>query len=226
MMDFWQRQRLMFNKEESDKIHDTVALIAGAGGLGTHQAVELQRIGIGKIYLVDYDRVEPSNLNRQVLYGRDDIGCCKVDRAKQLLDGFNLGTEIVTINEKITEKMKLPADVDIILDALDNFTTRYQLERLAAGRGIPLIHGGINSWYGQLTTIIPGKSKSLKEIFGKIDGKNGPQKEIPAFSPVVSIIASLQVIEGIKVILQREDTLINKLLLIDLNDYSIDLVEL
>ncbi|MBM7623367.1 HesA/MoeB/ThiF family protein [Sporohalobacter salinus] len=222
-MDFLQRQKLMFSKEELKEISGLTVLIAGAGGLGTHQVIELQRAGVKKIYLIDSDKIEISNLNRQVLYGRDDIGEFKAIKAKEILDDFKLGTKIVAITKRVTEDTEIPSDVDLIFDALDNFESRYELEKLAAKYKLPLIHGGVSSWYGQITTIIPDKTSSLKEIIGSEQSK---AKEIPVFSPVVSVIASLQVIEGFKVILNKEDTLINKLLIIDLSDYSLSEIEI
>lgn len=90
------------------------------------------------------------------------------------------------------------------------------MEELAQKNDLPLIHGGINSWYGQITTIIFGRTPTLKEIFGE---NSQLKEEIPSFSPVVSIVASLQVIEGIKIMLNKEDILANELLLIDLREY-------
>jgi len=99
--------------------------------------------------------------------------------------------------------------VNIILDALDNFESRYILEQLARESNVPYVHAGVNQWYGQLTTIIPGKTMSLKDIFGEIDTT---KEKVSTISPVVSIVASLQVIETIKVIIRRKDILDNKLL--------------
>ncbi|GAB6137753.1 HesA/MoeB/ThiF family protein [Halanaerobaculum tunisiense] len=222
-MDFLQRQRLMFTEEELTDITNITVLIAGVGGLGTHQALELQRIGVGKIYLVDSDKIEPSNLNRQVLYGKEDIEELKAVKAKEVLDNFKLETKTVAITERIDEETEIPSDVDLILDALDNFKSRYKLEKLANEYKIPLVHGGVSSWYGQITTIIPGKTLTLKEIF---EQEQKSDEEIPVFSPAVSVIASLQVIEGVKVVLNKKDTLKNKLLMIDLRDYSFNEIEL
>ncbi|MDN5346375.1 MAG: molybdopterin-synthase adenylyltransferase [Petrotoga sp.] len=222
-MDYLERQKMLFTEEEALKLKQAVVYIGGAGGLGTHQALELQRVGIKKIYLVDYDKVELSNLNRQILYGMDSIGEYKVDQAKKTLESFNLPTIIETKVEKISKKSKIPKDVNVILDALDNFETRYILEQLAWESKIPYIHAGVNQWYGQLTTIIPGRTLSLKDIFGEVDTT---QEKVSVVSPVVSIMASLQVIEAIKVITGRKNTLDNKLLLIDLKDYSFEIINL
>ncbi|WP_027340677.1 HesA/MoeB/ThiF family protein [Halonatronum saccharophilum] len=222
-MEFLERQSLIFDSEEMDKITNATVLIGGVGGLGTHQALELQRVGVKKIYLIDYDRVGLSNLNRQILYGREDIGAPKVDKAKELLDSFGLGTEIITLEGKITKSMDLPPDVDIIFDALDNFEARLDLEEVATRYDLPLVHGGIEAWSGQITTIIPGRTVTLKELLG---GRFRPKRKIPVFSPPVAIVASLQVIEGIKVLLGQEDILANKLLIVDLKDYSLEKIQL
>lgn len=222
-MDYLQRQELMFTSEEMKQISDLTVLIAGVGGLGTHQALELQRTGVEKMYLLDSDKVETSNLNRQILYGKQDIGRSKAIRAKEVLDNFELGTEIEVITDRIDAQTVIPSDVDLVFDALDNFESRYLLEDAVIEANLPLIHGGIHSWYGQITTIIPHKTATLRELF---EEKDDTQGEIPVFSSAVSVVASLQVIEGIKVILGRDDILTNKLLMIDLNDYSLVKIEI
>lgn len=223
-MSILQRQNPLFNNKEQQKLKDMVVLIAGAGGLGTNQAQQLQRIGIKKIYLYDYDKIAESNLNRQLFYGKKDIGKSKVKKAKKHLESFNLDTKIEIFEKKIDENIDIPEDVDLIFDALDNFSSRFSLEKIAVKNNIPLIHGGVQSWYGQITAIIPGKTVSLKEIFGVAEKKDSESP--PVFSPVVSIVASIQVIEGIKVYLNKEDILANKLLIIDLKENTIDTVKL
>lgn len=223
-MSILKRQNPLFNDDEQKKLKNMVAFIAGTGGLGTNQAQQLQRIGINKIYLYDHDIISESNLNRQIFYGKDDISKSKVKIAKKHLNSFNLRTEIVISEKKITSDLELPEDVDIIFDALDNFNSRFKLEKIANKNNIPLIHGGVESWYGQITSIIPEKSVSLKEVFSDTSKEN--QESPPVFSPVVSTIASLQIIEGIKVYLNRDDILLNKLLIIDLKNNSIDTVKL
>jgi len=220
-MSYWQRQKLMLTEDENKKIRDIVVFIAGAGGLGTHQLQELQRIGVKKIYLLDFDCIQASNLNRQILYGSNDIGKYKTETAKEVLDSFDLETEIITINQKLTSGFELPEDVNIVFDALDNFKSRFILDDLVQNRGIPLIHGGISSWYGQITSIIPGKTPTLKEIFASAEDE---KEKIPAFSPVVAVVACLQVIEGVKVFLGKDNILAAKLMYIDFSDYSFEII--
>lgn len=211
----------MFTTEEWRKIRELVVMVAGAGGLGTHQTVELQRIGVKKIYLFDPDRVEPSNLNRQILYGSGDLGEPKVERAEDMLEGFALGTEVVIRQERVTDETEVPSDVQLLFCALDNFESRFALGRLAQKYGLPLVHGGVEAWYGQVTTFIPGKTRTFEELVGEVFTQ-GLTKQ--AFSPVVSLVAALQVIEGLKVLLGRPDTLAGRLLVVDLRDYSLSLL--
>ncbi len=222
MKDYLKRQLGLFSQDERTLISDLNVMIAGAGGLGTNQAIQLQRIGINKIYLYDYDKVEISNLNRQLCYGREDIGRYKVEASVEFLKSFNLETEIVPKQEKITEETELPADIDIIFDALDNFKTRFILEDLAVKNNLALIHAGIEGFFAQLMLILPDKGSSLKDIFA------GAQKnDVPdVFSPAVTVTASFQVMEALKYLLGREEALKNEILHIDMINNEIDRIEL
>jgi adenylyltransferase/sulfurtransferase len=222
MKDYLKRQLGLFSEAEREIISDLNVMIAGAGGLGTNQAIQLQRIGINKIYLYDYDKVEVSNLNRQLCYGREDIGRYKVEASVEYLQNFNLDTEIIAKQEKITEETELPSNLDIIFDALDNFETRFILEDLAEKYNMPLIHAGVEGFFAQLMLILPDGETSLKDIFA------GAQKnDVPdVFSPAVTITASFQIIEALKYLLGREEALKNEILHIDMINNEIDRIQL
>ncbi len=222
-MGYLDKEKLMFSNSEFQRIQNVNVLIAGAGGLGTHLAQQLYRTGIKKIYIYDNDKIVETNLNRQILYGKNDIGKYKVKCLKKKLDSLKLNTKVVAINEKIKKNSILPEKVNLIYDALDNFESRFILENLALKNNIPLIHAGIYSWFGQITTIMPNKNLSLKEIF---EAKNYKEDSIPSLSPAVSAVASIQAVEGLKVYLNKSNTLIKKLLIIDLNDYSFQIINL
>jgi len=96
MKDYLKRQEKLFSKAQRKRIEELNILIAGTGGLGTNQALQLQRIGVNKLYLYDYDRVEISNLNRQLCYGKKDLGRLKVEAAAEFLNDFDLETEIIS----------------------------------------------------------------------------------------------------------------------------------
>lgn len=220
-MNFLKRQYDIFTSEENKNISELVVLVAGCGGLGTNQVMQLQRIGVKKVYIVDYDKVEETNLNRQVLYSYSDIGLYKVNVAKRKLDNNKLKTEIIPIISKIEEGFAIPKDVNIILDALDNFESRLFLEEISLKNNIPFIHGGINSMRGQVISITNESKTKLKDLIGEVN-----KTKINSFLPVISLIASLQVNEAVKFISNKDNILIDKLLLIDLDDYSFNIINL
>jgi len=226
-MDFFQRQWPMFSQNEKNKIRNMTVFVGGAGGLGTHQLIHLQRIGAKKVYIIDKDNVEPSNLNRQILYGYDDIGLSKVRVARDRLESFKMETEFEIIEGKICSDLEIPAEIDVILDALDNYQARFILDELAHKYNKPLVHGAVDSWHGQVTSIIPGRTPSLKEIFGEVtkSKESGAGRPIPVFSPVVASVAITQVIEAVKLHINKEDNLANNLLLINWEDYSFEKIE-
>jgi len=225
MLDFIDRQKDMFTKDQLKKITNLNVLIAGAGGLGTNQAQQLQRVGVNKIYAFDYDKVDISNLNRQIFYGKKDIGKNKVEVFKERLDSFNLETEIEVKNIKINKTTKLPKDIDLVFDALDNVKTRFILEKLALQNNIPLIHAGVTGWFGQILVIKSDNKVRLKDIFQ--DNKDENKKTPPTvFSPVVTTIAAFQVVEGLKLIIKHENRLKDELLLIDMIEGKIDKISI
>jgi molybdopterin/thiamine biosynthesis adenylyltransferase len=219
-MNYLEKQKNMFTEIENEKLSKLVVLIAGCGGLGTNQAVILQRIGVKKIYLVDYDKIEVSNLNRQILYSFEDVNKSKVLIAKEKLDKTMLKTEIIANAVKIDENFIVPNDVNLVFDALDNYESRIVLEKISIERDIPFIHGGINSMYGQICTITKNGRNRIKDLISHKDNN------VNSFLPVISIIASLQVNEGIKVYLNKENTLLNKILFVDLDNYSFTMVDI
>lgn len=222
MRDYLKRQKKLFSSEERKKIAQLNVMLAGTGGLGTNLAVQLQRIGVNKIYLYDYDRVEVSNLNRQICYGRDDLGKAKAETAADFLNKFKLDTEIIAKNEKITENMELPEGLHIIFDALDNFKTRFIVDELALKNELPFIHAGVEGFFAQIMLILPESEKRLKDIFA------GAEKaEVPAvFSPAVTIAASFQVLEALKYLLGRDNYLSDTILHLDLLNSELEKIEL
>lgn len=223
-MDFFDRQKKIINKENQDRLKETSVLIAGVGGLGTSVAQQLVRLGVGTLFLVDNGILDAPDLNRQILYTKKDIGKAKVDIAKKNLLQIGLGTEIIKYKTKIAENFDLSDRIDFVIDCLDNFEARYYLDDFVFKKKIPMIHGGIHGLFGQVTTIIPNKTKSLRKIFNNsIPELN---EKIPVISSIPSLIASVQVIEFVKIFCDYPNTLINKILKIDLNDYSLDIFDL
>jgi len=212
MKAYLKRQQKLFSEAQQQRLEELNIMIAGTGGLGTNQVLQLQRIGVNKIYLYDYDQVEVTNLNRQLCYGENDIGRAKVEAAVDFLEQFDLETEITARNEKITLETEVPADVDIIFDGMDNFESRFILDQLAAEKELPFIHAGIEEFFAQIMLVLPESELRLKDVFVDSD-----KKEVPAvFSPAVTVTASIQVLEALKYLLGFADYLKNQLLYIDL----------
>jgi molybdopterin/thiamine biosynthesis adenylyltransferase len=222
MRDYLKRQEKLFTEKQQQRLEELKVMIAGAGGLGTNQALQLQRIGVKKIYLYDYDRVEITNLNRQLCYGRKDIGRPKVEAAAEFLKEFDLETEITAVNEKISLATKIPEDIDIIFDGMDNFESRFILDQLALENELPFIHAGIEEFFAQIMLVLPESKLRLKDVFA-----GSAKKETPAvFSPAVTVTASIQVLEALKYLLDFDDYLKNQLLHLDLLSSQMEKIDL
>ncbi|SHH18682.1 HesA/MoeB/ThiF family protein [Thermosipho atlanticus] len=204
----------------SHKIKNSNILVAGAGGLGSTVLQNLVRIGFKNITIYDPKEIDPPDLNRQILFDSTDIGKSKVQVAKEKLLKINPECNIDIFPEKITKHTKLNKHFDIIFDCLDNTESRFDLDELSLKYKVPLIHGSVEEYRGEITVIYPGITKSLKEIFL---GYYSTQcwQVIP---PTVLIAASFQVSEGLKILEGNfEDALLNKILFFDIlhNDFEI-----
>jgi len=210
------RRNIQFWGEEKQKIlADSCFFVVGVGGLGCTVAEGLTRAGIGKLILIDKDQVEISNLNRQILYSQNDIGKAKVEVARKKLLEINPNLEVVTMQQDICALKDEPLPhFEGIADCLDNFKARFELEMLIKPKHF-LVHGGVQNDFGQITTIHPGKTQTLKDIY--------PGVHIPATVPVVPqiviAIGSLMVQEIINNLFDKPQ-LINKMLIIELSDFS------
>ncbi|MCX8021629.1 MAG: HesA/MoeB/ThiF family protein [Syntrophorhabdaceae bacterium] len=188
-----------FGEEGQLKLKGSHVLIAGTGGLGSPNAINLVYAGIGKITVVDCDVVELSNLNRQSLHWEENINQEKVYSGAEKLKRMNPNVEVIPLHTRITDENVdgLIADCDLVIDCMDNMATRFIINEACVKRGIPFIFGGIRGLEGQITTIIPGKTPCLECIFPRgIEGK----KPFPVFGATPAFIASLQSMEAIKLL--------------------------
>ena len=202
-----------FGKEGQEKLKRAKVFIAGVGGLGSPISMYLTVAGVGRIRIVDNDRVELSNLNRQVLHWDKDIGKRKVDSALKKLKQLNRGVEIEAIETTITEvnASQLVADSDLIVDAMDNLPTRYLLNKTAIDKGIPFFHGAVYGFEGRAMTIIPGKTACLMCVYrGAV-----PEGKSPVIGVTPAAIGCIQAMEVIKYIVGIGELLTNRLLIYD-----------
>ena len=193
-----------------EKLKRASVFIAGAGGLGSPAAIYLTAAGIGRIRLVDHDRVDRSNLNRQVLHWDNDIGRSKVESATEKLKRLNPEVEIEAIEETITEAnlSELLTGFDLIVDAMDNLTTRYLLNKAALDNNIPFFHGAIYGFEGRAMTIIPHKTACLRCVYRGVI----PEEKFPVIGVTPAVIGCIQATEVIKYIVGIGELLTNKLL--------------
>ncbi len=209
----YERQIKIFGEEGQGRLRRAKVTIAGAGGLGSVSAAYLTVAGVGRIRVVDHDVVELSNLNRQILHWEKDIGREKAESFEEKLSQMNSEVEVAVMGQRISEDNV--ADVvkgsDLIVDAMDNFQTRYLLNRVALEKKIPLFHGGVYGFEGQVTTIIPGKTACLRCVF--------PEAPAPETFPVIGatcgVIGCIQATEVVKYIVGAGELLKNRLLVWD-----------
>ncbi len=209
----YKRQVMLFGEEGQERLKKAHIFVAGAGGLGSPISIYLAVAGVGTITIVDMDVVDQTNLNRQILHFDRDVGRKKTASAEEKLRELNPDITINAIDVKIEESnaAKLVGNADGIVDAMDNYPTRYLLNDVAITKEIPLFHGGIRGFYGQATTIIPGITPCLKCIFPR-----APPKEVfPVVGVTPGIIGTIQANEVIKYLLGSGELLTNRLFIWD-----------
>jgi molybdopterin/thiamine biosynthesis adenylyltransferase len=209
----YKRQMILFGDKGQERLKKAHIFIAGAGGLGSPVSIYLAVAGVGTITIVDMDVVDQTNLNRQILHFDRDIGRKKTASAEEKLRELNPDITVHAIDVKIDElnAAKLVGRADGIVDAMDNYPTRYLLNDVAIAKQIPFFHGGIHGFYGQATTIIPGTTPCLKCIFPK-----APPKEVfPVVGVTPGFIGMVQANEVLKCLLGIGELLTNRLFIWD-----------
>jgi adenylyltransferase/sulfurtransferase len=199
--------------EGQEKLKSSCVMIAGAGGLGSPAALYLAAAGLGRIRVVDNDKVEMSNLNRQILHGQEDIGMRKCDSARISLARMNPDVTVEGLFETLSKDnvRRLAEDCHLIIDAMDNFPVRYLLNEVALKLNIPLVHGAVRGFEGRVTTIIPGETACL----GCISRGAPPTEVFPVIGMAPAVIGSIQAAEAVKYITGAGELLTNRLLAYD-----------
>ncbi len=209
----FERQLPLIGSEGQRKLQDATVLIGGAGGLGSPVATYLALAGVGELIIVDDDRIQESNLNRQFLHAASSVGCMKVYSAEATL--HNLAPEVTVLSypTKIESSTAhdLVRDADVVVDALDNYESRFILHQAAYHAGIPFIHGAVEGFSGQLTSIIPQSSPCLACL---IPGAP-PAEKIPVIGATAGVIGSMQAMEVIKYLSGTGTMITGKLFLWD-----------
>lgn len=207
------RQMLTFGEEGQERLKSASVLVAGAGGLGTVISLYLAAAGIGHLRIIDCDVVEPSNLNRQILHWSGDIGRPKTASVADKLAALNPLIRIEAIIARITEENieGMARGCDLIVDAMDNVPTRHLLNRAAVAQKIPFVHGAVRGFFGQATTMIPGKGPCLRCFFPE----SSPREVFPIVGAACGVIGSIEVAETIKLLTGKGEPLVGKLFIWD-----------
>ena len=207
-----------------EKLLNARVLIIGAGGLGSPCALYLAAAGVGHLGIVDSDHVELNNLQRQVIHSTDDVDRPKVDSARDRLHSLNPDIRITPYNLRLTSAniMEIIKDYDIVVDGSDNFPTRYLVNDACVLADKPLSHGAILRFYGQVYTILPGKSACYRCLFAEPPppGAVPNCQEAGILGAVAGIIGVLQANEVLKYILGVGELLQGRLLTFDALDAS------
>lgn len=230
-MDYYSRQIVLrdFGLEGQRRLKGSKVCVVGAGGLGSPILTQLASMGVGTIRVVDRDIVEISNLQRQHLYGVHVVGLPKVEAAEMRLRQINPFIDVEPVPLSVTpgNAESIIRGADVVVDALDAMKPRYALNRACQKLGTPFIFGAVIMQMGNASTIIPGETACLECFQGGIDDAALPSCATQGVHPsIISIIASVQVSETVKILLGEKPVLANKLLFADLNDLSLEKISL
>ncbi len=215
------RNRESVSMEEQLQLVKSRVAVVGSGGLGGPVLLLLARMGIGSLVVVDHDRFDETNLNRQALSSMPDLGQPKSGVAARVIENINPGVDVRVHEERLDARNadEILAGSNVIVDALDNVPDRFSLQSASRALEVPLVHGAVAGFEGQLMTIFPEDTG-----FSLLYGSGGPEKDpekraeallgVPAVTP--SFVATLQAMEVIKILLNRGTPFRNVMVHVDM----------
>ncbi len=215
------RNREILSKQDQKKLIESSVAVVGSGGLGGNVSLLLGRVGIGRIVLVDQDLFDETNLNRQAGAFIHSLGKPKAKETARLIQDANPAVEVDARQVKVTEEnaAEVLGKIHVIVDALDNIPDRILLQAVAKRLEIPLVHGALAGFEGQVMAILPG-DPGLDLVYGNRSGNSEPSARPEAILGVppmtAAMVACYQAMEVLKVLLQRGQLLRNKMLYLDL----------
>lgn len=223
----YQRNRKTITTLLQRKLLQSKVAVIGCGGLGGYIIEELARLGVGTIEAIDPDIFEEHNLNRQILCKVSDLGKPKAKVAKTRVKAINPAIKVIPIVKPFSQEngIELLKGMDVVVDALDSVPTRIELAECCAALNVPMVHGTIGGWYGQITTQLPS-DKTVQMIYRNCKDSKGVERMLgnPSFTPAV--IASLEVAEVCKLLTDQGTLLRKKMLFINMLDMEIDQIEI
>ena len=223
----YQRNIPTISESEQESLKEKKVAIIGCGGLGGYLCELTARLGIGHIIVCDGDIFEESNLNRQILSSEGNLGTLKAEAAKAYIECTNPACEVTMICQPFSrENTDFLDGCDLVLDALDSAKARLDLAEVLAEKKIPLVHGAVSGFGGQVAVVMPGNDliQKLYENHTTEESFNPRRKSVLPFT--VSACASMEMAEAIKLLSGRPSELINRLLVFDLSSFDFDILVL
>jgi molybdopterin/thiamine biosynthesis adenylyltransferase len=213
------RQIIALDEKSQEILKSKKVLIVGAGGLGSPLELYLTAAGVGEIVLFEMDTVSLSNLGRQILYDSTDLGKSKAQLAKAKLERLNPHVKITIIEQYLTHAnaKNYVKGVDYLVDASDNFNTKFLINDLGLEYNIPFTIAGIEGFDGQIISVTPHKSACYRCLFSQPPTMD-KSKPIPVVGPVCGVMGSLQAAEVIKGLLHLGNRIENSLLMVSLRE--------
>lgn len=213
-----------WNVEGQKKLKAASVAVAGVGGLGCPASIYLTTVGVGRVLLIDNEKFELNNLNRQILGWQKDVGKFKVEVAREKLKALNPEIRVEAIVAEITRDNvhDVIGDVDVVVDGQDNWRTRFIINEYCVTSNIPFIHAGVSSLHGQMTTIVPGEGPCLRCVFPKDPPEH---REIPVLGATPALFASLQVMETVKLVTGIGRLLVGRMLFVNGEEMVFETVE-
>ena len=226
----WSRQTVLpeIGLDGQKRLLSATIAIVGMGGLGCPAAQSLTIAGVGKLKIIDVDKVELSNLHRQPLYGVEDIGRLKVEAAKEKLEKLNgdAVVEIVDVFLNEDNGKNFVSDADIIIDATDNIQTRLLIDRLSKESGVPMVYCGLYRYEGQVASLNVNGSAGYSELFPDHPSGGDTCADAGILGMVPGIVGNIQALEAVKLIVGIEPNLAGKLLVYDGMNQTLQTIEL
>jgi molybdopterin/thiamine biosynthesis adenylyltransferase len=212
-----------FGERAQRRLGRSHVVVVGLGGLGCPSSLYLAAAGVGRLTLVDEERVEESNLNRQVLHWTRDLGRGKAESAAEKLRELNPGVRVEVVGERLTEENAgRILRGDAVVDGLDNYGTRYLVNSFCVRRGIPFVHAAVEGLVGQLLTVVPGKGPCLRCV---IPEPPPPKPLFPVLGPTAGVMGCLQAMEVIKLLTGLGRPMVGRLLLFEGKGMTFEEVE-
>ena len=223
-MSRWARQTVLpeIGIEGQQKLNNATVVLVGMGGLGCPVSQSLIASGIGKLKIIDGDKIELSNLHRQPLYGVEDIGRLKVQVANEKLMQLNESAIVEPIEEFLDENngLNFVSDATIIIDATDNIQTRQLIDRLSKKLEIPMVYGGLYRYEGQVAVLNANGSPGYVDLFPEPTSSGDACADAGVLGMLPGIIGNIQALEAVKLIVGTKPNLVGKLLIYDGMNHS------